>query len=207
MKKLLIYSLLGLITVSAIVAIQVKTVKINKAEYIPYIEDSKNGFKVRQSDEQYTLIAQFKPAEYIVLKERNGIHQSVDEVKNLCEEFDNQLFFNFTVANKNHSFGLLGNKQSSPELFSEKQKHYNFNASDNFVLTYGKDTIQSNYVHLEQTIGIKPFTTFLLGFTKPYQKYPKKNLTLYFKEEFDEFATQQFIFKKRTLNKQPILKN
>ncbi len=207
MKKLLIYGLLGIATITIILAIQTKKTEVLKSEYIPWMENPENGFKVVEKLGDYSLSCQYKPSEYIVLKERKGFNKSIEKINNSIQEFDHQLFFSFTVANKNHGFGLFGNKQISPDLFTEKKNYYTFDGPNNFVLTYGKDTIPNNFTHLEQTIGIKPFSTFLLGFEKPYKKYPKKNMTLYFKEEFAEFPTQKFVFKRSAIKKQPTLKN
>ncbi len=140
---------------------------LTPVQYLRYIDDKSNGLIKEKQIGPYTVTCEFKPAGYIVLKEKfkqindNELKDIGDELSDASEM--NHFYMRFTAEGENDI--LKSHLQSQAEYYERLNYFSNFIQKDLYLIS-GSDTIDCAYTYFERNFGLSNRNTLLLGFKK-----------------------------------------
>jgi hypothetical protein len=133
-------------------------------EFVKYIEDQDNGISTEKiiGDISYSL--QYKPYEYIAIKELKKEKINSDELAQKIDEIKGLQYFDFKISNLNMSEDILRKNLSNENEFEQRIRYFSFEMQNDLKLIDCSDTLDCNLFHFERTYGLSSYTIFLLGF-------------------------------------------
>jgi hypothetical protein len=156
--------------------------EISISEYIHYVEDPSNGLKVQKAMGKIIFSAQFKPNEYVAVKETKARYNSINEIEKNVKELKGSYYITFSIASSNNKTVPI--EQSGTKEFDPRLLYCNSQMQNDFLLVDGKDTLPCSMYHFERNFGIAPFNNFLLGFDQKKSKCDDLTL-IYFDKLFN----------------------
>lgn len=137
--------------------------KLNSVEYMQYIENESNGLKVIKTIEEISYTVQFKPVEYVLLKE----NKSVDSKK---EDIDGMQYYTLSFSLKKSDKDILRYDLRDQNEYYERVNYFSFGLQRDVYLVEGKDTLECNLFNYVRSYGLSPRADFILGFDKADEK-------------------------------------
>lgn len=141
-------------------------ISLNPIEYVQWVEDKKNGLMVEKQIGEYTFSAQFKPLEYVVLKQTKDPNIKSDVVKKEAEEMSDLQYFTFKIGVANGTEDPLKFGVNTNEDFQKRVEYFSFSLQNEIKLIDDTDSLNCVMFHFERAYGIAPYCTFVLGFEK-----------------------------------------
>lgn len=141
--------------------------KLPPAEYIRYIEDADNGLKKDKTVNDFSFRLQYKPSEYIVLRESKADNLP-DEKKfsSRKAELDSFYFFNLDIYSSDKKTSVLSYKIKNDEEYYSRMNYFISHAQADIKLVTDADTLPCALYHFERTYDLSPYNTIVLGFKK-----------------------------------------
>jgi hypothetical protein len=137
--------------------------KLTAEKYLQWVEQPKNGLRVQKTIEDYEYDAQYKPVEYILLKENRHLTQdALVKQKKALEALDYFTLRLSNISSKDFLKGNVSNKYSYQEILN----YYAYEMQKDIQLIEGSDTIKCALYHFERNYGLAPFRSFVLGFER-----------------------------------------
>ncbi len=132
-------------------------------EYSKWVEDEKNGLRVKRTYEELEFILQYKPTDYIIAQEAKSQQIDAASITQRKQELDNSIQFNLIVRSLNPNQTPLQNNADLDGYFS-RISYFLSNGDQNFSLKIGEKTVPCTLCHLEQNYGLAPENTLVLAF-------------------------------------------
>lgn len=175
--------------------------KIPLNEYMAYIENVENGYKVKNETDKIEMTVQFRPPEYKIIKSFGWNEIDYQTHQTLMQEYDNGLEFLFTIRPK-ENIDLLKVDFSSMDS-RNRIKYLSSDAQKDFKLINGKDTLNCDMYHFERLYNLDSRIQFLIGFSKPEKV---RDLQLIYSDKCWGFEIQRFSFDSKKINNIPLVK-
>ncbi len=152
-----------------------KQQKLGAADYISYMENADNGFlkKVTTSDIIYHI--QAKTPEYVSLKESNPESSSPESktIQNRVKQLDSSIWFSIKVMNAKANVNPLKYNARSLQEYNERLNYFLYQAGGNFSLKYDQKEATQIAYYFENSYGVTPYETIVLGFKLSDNLYNK----------------------------------
>jgi hypothetical protein len=158
--------------------------KVAPAEYVLFIEDEQNDYKVILEAGAYIYTFQYKPSEYIALKEMEGLNV-IDTVKyrNRLHALENTVWFNVYVEAANSNVNpVKNNLGGGMDEYNNRIAYFLNEARNSFTLYYGKDVMPQVGYNFENNYGLTPKDVMVIGFKIP-DAQPKDDLTIEYNDK------------------------
>ena len=180
MKKALGKLLLTL-TVTGCISCQ-KPESLKGKEYLAYIEDKDNGLKkkVRAGDLNFTF--QYKPAEYVFLKEYGGEAKNEKLLFERQRGLSNTVWFNVSISGLKTKTDPLRTGVADLNEYNARNDYFLMNAMKDFKLIYGNVEMVTAGYHFENNYGLTPMDVMIIGFAIP-DSVPVHEMTLVYNEQ------------------------
>lgn len=136
--------------------------ELSPVEYANWVENSKNGLKVKQQDGEFIYEIQYQPLEYlVVLQERKEqLEQSL--LKQEIEKREGLNYFTFKLSTI-HGTGIFSDKN----IHMDNKDLYLLSGIQNDIkLLNGKDTLNCVMCHVELSNNLLPYDQCVLAFEK-----------------------------------------
>ena len=134
--------------------------KLPPVEYVRWVEDEKNGLKIKQQDAPYTYELQYQPVEYLAVRQTKSLQISSSVLKAEMQKRGDLEYFTFKMWNE-ISRGILSDK----ELEIENKSSYLLSGLQNdMMLLSGQDTLQCVMLHFESANNLIPYDQCVLAF-------------------------------------------
>lgn len=136
---------------------------LSPADYVSWVEDEQNGFCPSKKIGQLQFDLQYKPLEYIVLKDNAGAKLSSAEMKKQVSDISDMQYFTFRIASEKGGDLLRSDAMEMAE-FSNRLAYFSSGMQKDIRLIEGNDTLSCLLFHFERSFGIDPRSTFVIGF-------------------------------------------
>lgn len=134
-------------------------------EYINYVENEENGLKKSITVNGWCYDFQYKPHEYIILKEGGDLgFQGADRKKQL----DKTVWFNVDISRVEKTINPLKYKMQTLQDYETRYQYMISQAAQDFTLVYNKtDTVYPISYLFETNYNLTPIETVVIGFKLP----------------------------------------
>jgi hypothetical protein len=158
--------------IAGIIVLQVAFVKcgivrqeLSPAEYVQWIESEDNGIRTSKTINGYTFDLQYKPAEYVVLRESSMELPTPASLNSEMQALSDMQYFTLRIS-KEGDEDLLEDDVSSPDEFSSRLVYFTGAMQNDIYLVESGDTLPCALFHFERTYSVDTRSTFLIGFLK-----------------------------------------
>lgn len=199
------YYIFLLILFSALIGC--KETILHPVEYIKWVENTENGLCIEKELNNYYFRLQYKPSNYVVLREL-GLEKSYDG--NLFNkrkaELDSFYYFNLDISSADKSQSILSNQLKNNEEYYARLNYFTSFAQSDIKLISSDDTIACALYHFERTYDLSPFNTIVIGFKQPKGKdFLKHDLQILFDDQILSVGQINFLIDRKKLKKVPKL--
>lgn len=176
-------------------------------EYIKWVENTDNGLRSEKIIKDYYFRLQYKPADYIVLREL-GVEKSykANLFNQRKAELDSFYYFNLDISSADKSQSILSNQLNNNEEYYARLNYFTTFAQQDIKLISNDDTIACALYHFERTYDLSPFNTIVLGFKQPKESnFLKYDLQILFDDQILSIGQINFLIDRKKLKKVPKL--
>lgn len=139
--------------------------KLNQVDYMRYVENEENGLRIIKNMGEVNYILQYKPIDYVQLKENRN-----SETINL-EELEDMQYYTLSYALKdNYNKDILRYDLNSQNEYYERVNYFSYGFPEDIFLVEGKDTIACDLFNYVRSYGLSPRADFIIGFKKTSSK-------------------------------------
>jgi hypothetical protein len=174
-------------------------------EYLKYIENKVNGLKSEKIIGDIKFIAQYKPFEYVLLKESKLRFYDEDIINKLKNDLSGYYYYTFIISSVNKQSTLLEKNDGKPDYYA-RLTYCSFGMQNDFQLIDGEDTLHCEIFNFERNFGLAPYNSFTLGF--PARKMITKELPkiLIYTDRIFDLGTVKFKTEAEDIKNIPNLK-
>ena len=148
--------------------------EVSVGEYVYWIESGENGLHPSKTIAGYTFDLQFKPSEYVVIREYLSEPANAAELLKQTDSISDMQYFTLRIS-KEGDQDLLSDDVDSKEEFSSRLVYFTGVMQQDISLIENGDTLPCCLFHFERTFSVDPRSTFLLGFPLSGSKNPDGN--------------------------------
>ncbi len=129
-------------------------------EYVQWVNDPENGLSILKQEGDYKFLLQYQPVSYMVVNELQLEEITEKQLKENAEAKEGMQYFTLKLSTSQNQPVFSGN------WISDSLTNYvNYKIQKDFYLLEDySDTIPCKLFHFENTNGMTPFDTFVLGF-------------------------------------------
>lgn len=135
--------------------------KLPASEYVNYIESEKNGLNVSKTIGDICYRVQYKPQDYILLKE-NKSDQSIVKKQDLKD----MQYYTLQYALKEKNEDILKAHLNNSNEYYARSNYFSFDLQQDIYLVEGKDTLPCRLFNYVNSYGLSPKADFVLAFDK-----------------------------------------
>lgn len=174
-------------------------------EYVDHVEDSEGRFYQQRTIGDYIFELQFKPVDYVIIKEHGTDPITREEYNNAKSDFDGMMYFTLKIGTKDKSFSPLRYLCSNSANCSQVIEYMSFKLEKDICLLSGNETIPCGLFHFERAYELSPYNTFLLGFSNENIS-KKEDVVFVYNDSLFGSGPVNFRIKRETINSIPNLK-
>lgn len=172
----------------------------SQQEYVIWIENKENGLRREVPSGDFNYIFQFKPADYIICKERRN-----NDTGGRATQLKHSVWFNVYLQPRDSRRDPLKDKVSGLDEYNQRLNYFLSAAAKNFTLEYGgKEAEQIGY-YFENNYGLTPMDVMIVGFRIP-DAVPEKDFTISYADELFGNGIIKANFPQETIINIPTLK-
>ncbi|MBU0764601.1 MAG: hypothetical protein KJ607_07185 [Bacteroidetes bacterium] len=166
-----------------------------------YITDETNGLRIKKTIGDYVFIAQYKPADFIVLQ--NDLYEPENDA-GLLSEADKLRGFHYIDLRINTTIGnhVLKNGLSDENEYYDRIQYFVSGVQNDITLTEGTDTLICNLCHFEYN-DLSPSITLVLGFERKNRDVGNAGMVLTYNDRIFNTGIVKIRFGKDDLNSIP----
>ncbi len=181
--------LITFVAVSILCIQACKPPDLGPGEYLKWVEMPAHGLVKEKKIGGINFQAQYKPYEYVVLKE-SGLNPVTPEgMKAQLNQMGDLTYFTLRMQTTDGS-DPLKYQVTSKEAYYARIKYLSFDVQNDVKLVSGKDTLKCVIAAYDRSYGLKPEITVMTGFLLKQKK------------SMDDF---QFIFNDKIFNSGPVM--
>jgi len=129
-------------------------------EYMKWVQNPENGLLIKEQMKNYNFTLQYQPLTYTVINELQQENLEEEILKEAIATREGLQYFTFKMATTSNKAIFSGNKN-----LTDSTRHYlNYEIQKDFCLLETGDTLPCKLFHFENTNGMTPYDTFVLGF-------------------------------------------
>jgi len=139
--------------------------KLERDDYISWIEDCNNGLHVRKDVGDYIFDLQYEPGDYVYLKNREkGVVPDTSLSSNTKSDFQYYLLSISAAKGKEDfiNFGISSSEEKQRKLY-----YFSYQFEQDIFLEENGEKYPCLLFHFERPVDLKNERTFLLGFRNP----------------------------------------
>lgn len=139
---------------------------LSPVDYVNWIEDESNGVTVRKEIGDYFFAIQYKPLDYLAVKNLRKVAVTEEEISKEKEELKDLQYYTLQIGlNKGGADVLKANLSEGIE-YSQRIEYLSFQMQQDLSLVEGGDTLACLLHHFERTYGISPYVNIVLAFER-----------------------------------------
>lgn len=135
-------------------------------DYVKWVEDENNGLKAKKNIGVYSFELQYKPLEYVVLREQKNKLTNNDMLLSETEKIKDLQYFTFRIGVPGSNDEAIKNGAANYSEYQKRVNYFSLQMQQDLRLIDGTDTLACVLHHFERTYGVDPYSTFVLAFEK-----------------------------------------
>lgn len=179
-----------------------KSAALVPAVYVKWVENPENGLKINLDTAGFRFTLQFKPVEYLALREMKKTKVSGNELTQAVDSMGDLQYFTFQLGMTDGSDILKSNIESTSD-FSENIEYLSFGIQQDIKLIEAGDTLPCVLNLYERNYGIGPLANIVLAFPNSQTRADK---VFWFDDHRFGAGKVEITIKKEDLDKIPTLK-
>ncbi len=181
----------------------VKDVSLKPTDYVKWVENHDNGLLVTKNAGDFKFKLQYKPPEYLAIRELKKTEISSTELSEKASAMEDMQYFTLQLGLADGSDILKSNIEKSGD-FSRNIEYLSFYMQQDLKLVEGADTLPCLLHHFERDYGISQFAKIVLAFQKSNNVAADK--TLIFNDRQFGAGTVSMTILSQSLNNLPKIK-
>jgi len=179
-------------------------------DYISWIRDSENGLYQEKNIEKFIYSVQYEPIEYLVLIEnKDSLENGEKYFKEKVAERTGLQYYLFNIKLNNSTANILKEELQDEAEYYKRIQYLLSEAQFDFKMIEGKDTLQCELYHFEQTYGLTPFISIVLAFkttnSQNFEGNYAANKTFIFDDKIYRNGKLKFTIDDKNINNIPNL--
>ncbi|HXB11330.1 MAG TPA: hypothetical protein VNZ45_05045, partial [Bacteroidia bacterium] len=134
------------------------------SEYVKYVENPKNGLKVKEDVNGVGYILQYEPVAYCVMLEKRSFTIPDDEFKKEYDRFKGLEHYTFRI-DKTEMDSLVNKLGDTSKYKKGVAEYFDFWIQKDIKMVMGNDTIPCSICQPDANTGMSQYYTFSLGFS------------------------------------------
>jgi len=180
---------------------------LNPKKYIKWVENESNGLKVSKKINHFIYQVQYKPVQYIAIREALSEGKINNDIINKkLRELGQYYYFTVQISSEDGKTPMLKYNLKSTGEYYQRLNYFVSYAQSDFTLLNGYDTIPCTLYHFEENYNLTPFNRMVIGFENPNNKAVMKDLTLIFNDNILNTGIVEFTIESKKIKKIPKLK-
>lgn len=150
--------------------------KATPAAYINWVDNPENGLISTKDIGNYSFKLQYKPVEYLVIKELKDIHPQHTEFDTLKSAYKNLNYFNFSIKGQKD---ILKENIYSYDDYDRRVQYFAFKMQEDLMLVDGSDSLRPVFFHFERDYALSPELRFVLAFPPSKTRSGKDKILIF----------------------------
>ena len=193
MKKYLKYCLISLVLCSC-----AKSEEMDGREYLSWVNNTDNGLKLTKELRGITYSVQYKPYDFIILKEEKKYNVSKSSLEYRTKELDGMVYYDIRISTLDKTDVLAKGIQQDKSLYIQRVNYFSYDFQNNISLITETDSVTCGLYHFVQGYGITPYVDMVVGF--PVQKINESQTLVIDDQVFGNGIIKFFIDKQNIKN-------
>lgn len=177
---------------------------LDPAEYIKWVENEKNGLNITKQAGDYKFSMQYKPLEYIVLKENTNQKTDKTSIEKRKSEINGMQYFNLRISMLSGEEVIKAGITDKDSLKTRKQ-YFEYGMQNNIKLIDGADTLPCLMYHFEMNYGLVNFNNINLAFNNAANANDINDKTILFEVAEIGIERIEIVIKKSSIYNLPLL--
>lgn len=175
-------------------------------DFLKYLADSDNGFKISRNVNDFNITMTYMPAELLALNE-SGTLEKRDFLENL-EEFKKSKTFVLSLRHENQNLDITNYNVSNLQEYQRRISYLNFDIKhDLYIQTQAGEKVRPVLVTMENIYEIGDQKNVYMVFSQDEEAVFKGDtIDLVFEDRITNTGINHFVFHKSSLEKIPELK-
>lgn len=185
-------------------ASDIKKRKLVPSAYMAWVENAQNGLIAQTTQGELDFIFQYRPLDYIILKEARGSNENLTKkiVKQRKQELEGLEYYTFFIALHNGKKDVVKTLSKGEVEYDKMIRYFAGDLQQDLRLVAGSDTVNCKLFHFERTYGITSYAQFVIGF-EPSAFLKDADRTLFFDSDKLTTAPILLTIKKEDINNIP----
>lgn len=139
---------------------------LRPVDYISWAESNESGLRAKVSCGLLDCYIQYRPIEYIILKESEDDLSTLSrkKFKDRRKELEGLDYYTFTIALKDGRKDVVKALSGNPDEYNYLLLYFANHLQKDLKLAAGVDTLDCKLFHFERTYGITSYVKFVIGF-------------------------------------------
>lgn len=135
------------------------------SEFMNVIEQKQTGI-FSKTIENINYILQYKPLDYVMIREMNEDINDEKKFKTLKKEYGKFDYYTLEISIEDFKEEILKYNLKTDGEYSERVEYYAFRFQNDLKMVQEKDTFPCAAYHFERNYGLSPKVRFLLAFKR-----------------------------------------
>jgi hypothetical protein len=174
-------------------------------EYAKWIENEKNGLKIKKTIGEYEFILQYKPVEYVVVMEEKNERLEKKTLDNRIEKLNGLQYFNLRLKSTDEKINVMNVNVKDDMDYNNKLNYFTFAMQQDVHLVEGNDTLNCSLFQFERNYELAPYVDFVMAFEKPKTKEGESDKQFVFDDKFLGIGAVKIVIDKNSVKNIPQL--
>lgn len=152
---------------------------VGAIQYVNWVENPQNGIKVEKQIGDFDFEVQYKPYEYIVLKNKRNTQITKEQMLTEVDSINGLQYYTLKIGLHAGEGDLLKYNLHDVQSYTDRVNYFSFGAQSDIKLVDGNDTLSCALLHFERTYGLTPYINLILAFQKDTSKVPLDKTLIY----------------------------
>lgn len=156
--------------IAAVIAASLVSCAKEALEPVPYtswVENEDNGLRSSKVMGEYKLTLQYKPVEYVIVREEKTEAIKASVVHDRTKQLGQMQYYNLRLEPAVPGINVSDIGVISDTDHAERINYFTFGMQENIYLVDGGDTLGCKLFQYERTYDLAPYIDFVLAFELP----------------------------------------
>jgi len=173
-------------------------------DYVKWMDNPNNGFKMTKAFEGIKYTLQYKTKEYLAIQDNKGQPLSPTSLAKGIEQYNDMCYFTLRMETFDKAHDPLTVKIVSEDEYHQRNTYFSYQFQNELKVLVNTDTVNCGLFSMVNNYGLAPYVDFVLGFPLKSDKVSDDLVFLLDDKTFNN-GIVKFTFKSRDINDAPKL--
>lgn len=142
-----------------------KKLFLSPLDYAKYVENPVNGLKVSKTMEGINFSAQYKPLDYVIVKQAKQLRLPQSKYDSLYNKYEGMTYYVMSLSLDKAGQQILKYKLGGTDTYSNRVKYFSFHVEKDISVIQGEEVLKPAMCHFERDYGVSSELKLLLAFS------------------------------------------